>query len=181
MRRLLASFVYLLFSGTLVAAAHAQQVQTGPVLEPRSAAHDAGPPIAKGVAAITEQRQKCSTRLIVNADALFQPHRWTLNYDASQTLDVLGPMITQAGKHPARISAVTSASDSEAENRDVSGRRALTVRTWLVNHHIVAEGTPIDSMGGNSAGMAQNESQSAKPAPGTSKNGNVEVLIDTCH
>jgi outer membrane protein OmpA-like peptidoglycan-associated protein len=181
LRRLLASFVYLLVSGLVWAAAQPAQVQTGPVTEPRGTAHEAGPPIAKGAAAITEQHEKCSTRLIVNADALFQPHRWTLNHDASQTLDVLGPMIAKAGNYPARILVETHAAESDSENRDVSQRRALTVRTWLVNHHFVAEGTPMESAASKSTNTAQNETQSAESPRGPSRNGTVEVLIDSCH
>ena len=128
----------------LVPGTSLSQVQTGPIIEPRGAAHEpAGPPAAKGAAAITKQQEKCSTRLIVNADALFAPHRWTLNHDASETLDVLGPMIVKGGKHPARILAETDSAELDSENRDVGQRRALTVRTWLVNHRFIAEGTRL--------------------------------------
>jgi outer membrane protein OmpA-like peptidoglycan-associated protein len=163
-----------------MAAGQAGQVQTGPVTEPRSAAHDTGPPIAKGAAAITQLNEKCSTRFVVNADALFGPRRWTLNHDASQTLDVLGPMIAKAGKHPASILVETDAADSETDNRNEGHRRALTVRTWLVNHHFSAEGTPIESTTGKSANPAQSDVKPTEQSAGRSKNGMVEVLIHTC-
>jgi outer membrane protein OmpA-like peptidoglycan-associated protein len=174
--------LFLLSLALFFAAVAAAQVQTGPITEPRSAAHEpAGPPVAKGAAAITRQQEKCSTRLIVNADALFAPHRWTLNHDASETLDVLGPMIVKAGKHPTRILAETDAAELDSENRDVSQRRALTVRTWLVNHRFIAEGTPIEAVGSKAANMARNQAQSAEPVREPSKNGTVDVLVGTCH
>jgi len=164
------------------AAVAAAQVQTGPITEPRGAAHEpAGPPAAKGAAAITQQQEKCSTRLIVNADALFQPHRWTLNHDASETLDVLGPMIVKTGNHPARILVETDSAELDSENRDVSQRRALTVRTWLVNHRFIAGGTQMEAVGSKSTNTARNEAQSAEPVREPSKNGTVNVLVDTCH
>ncbi len=168
---------------TFVAVAQpVTQVQTGPIIEPRGAAHEpAGPPVAKGAAAITQQQEKCSTRLIVNADALFAPHRWTLNHDASETLDVLGPMIVKGGKHPARILAETDSAELDSENRDVSQRRALSVRTWLVNHRFIAEGTPIEAVGSKSANTAPNQAHSAEPVREPAKNGTVDVLVDTCH
>lgn len=177
-RRSLFLLPLLLFFATAAAA----QVETGPITEPRGAAHElAGPPAAKGAAAITQQHEKCSTRLIVNADALFAPHRWTLNHDAAETLDVLGPMIVKGGHHPARILAETDSAELDSENRDVSQRRALTVRTWLVNHRFVGEGTQIEAAGSQGANTARNQAHSAEPVREPSKNGTVDVLVETCH
>jgi outer membrane protein OmpA-like peptidoglycan-associated protein len=159
------------------AAISSAQVQTAPITEPR-AQQEPAPTIAKGATAIKEQPMKCSTQLVVNADALFAPHRWTLNHDAAQTLDVLGPMITQAGKHPARIDAYTAAADSDAENRDVAQRRALTVRTWLVNHQLLPAGTPIAGFSSSDPPQGGAPSSDNKPRQ---KNGTVEVVIQTCN
>jgi len=156
------------------------QVQNAPVNEPRRASSESATPVVKGAAAISQRREKCSTRLIVNADALFQAHRWTLNPDASRTLDVLGPMIAKAGKHPAQIFAETLAADSDEENRDVSHRRAVTVRTWLINHHFVGADTGVgESDPDKPVALAET---TASP-PGTERprnNGLVKVVIDTC-
>jgi outer membrane protein OmpA-like peptidoglycan-associated protein len=165
--------------------AGAAQQQTGPVDEPRSAQHESAP-VDKRAKAISEQHDKCATRLIVNAEALFQPHRWTLNYDAAQTLDVLGPMITKAGSHPTRITAKTFSSESDVENLDVSQRRAVTVRTWLVNHHFVATNTVADAANQDSPPASQVSAAASKTSTPTSrtsgqKNGTVEVILDTCH
>jgi len=152
------------------------QVQTEPVTEPR-AQQKPVPTVAKGAAAITERHENCSTRLIVNADALFAPHRWTLNADARQTLDVLGPMILKAGKRPVRIVAFTAASDSVPENEDVSHRRAITVRTWLFNHQLIPPATPVE--GFSSSGLSEQAAAVAINQP-RQKNGTVEIVIETC-
>jgi outer membrane protein OmpA-like peptidoglycan-associated protein len=151
------------------------QVQNAPVTEPRRA-HEEKTQHSKGAMAITTSHSKCVTLLSVDPDALFQPHRWTLNPDADQTLDVLGPMILQAGKHPARIVAFTSASDSEAENRDVSQRRAITVRTWLVNHHFVPAGTPAEA-----SPTKPDDGPAAQNQKSHGDNGTLQVIVDSCH
>ncbi len=167
--------------GAASAVPQSPETQTGPITEPRGASHEpAGPPVAKGAAAIAEQHEKCSTRLIINADALFAPHRWTLNPDGGKTLDALGPLIAKAGKHPARIVAYTTSSDSDTENRDVSQRRAITVRGWLVNHHLLPEGTPVEGFSKQGAIASQKNAGPSQPTGGQPKNGTVEVVIDTC-
>ena len=161
------------------------QVQTAPVTEPRGQ-EDAAAPVARGAKAIIEQHEKCATRLRVDADALFRPHRWTLNPDAWETLDVLGPIIAKAGKHPARIVAYTGAAESESENRDVSERRALTVRTWLVNNSFLPAGTPIEGVGelkkAAEADASSTRDSGGSPADGKAvhKNGSVDILMDIC-
>lgn len=150
------------------------QVQTGPIDEPRGASHEPAVPPVKGAAAIRQRRAKCSLDLIVNADAMFQPNRWTLNPDGGETLDALGPMITKAGNHPARIIAYTASSESDTENRDVSERRALTVRTWLVNHQFLPAATPTEA-------ASPEKPPASIHSGGRHKNGVVEVVIDTCH
>jgi len=144
------------------------EVQPAPVTEPRSAQHKpSGPPIPKGVQAIARTMGKCSTELIVNAEALFQPGRWTLNPDAGQTLDALGPLITNAAKHPVRITAFSGSDDSERDNQIVAERRALTLRTWLRNHGFVPDGTPMEGVGKFATGA-----QIPKEP--------IKIVIDTC-
>ncbi len=136
---------------------------------------------AKGAAAITQSHAKCLASLEVNADALFAPHRWTLNPDAPETLDALGVLIAKTGKYPATIFAETSAADSDDENRDVAHRRALTVRTWLANHGLASADTDIEQF---------NPDKPVAPpgkiafSPGTERprnNGMVQVILNTCH
>ena len=175
LHRGLARLLCILATG-LAFGAQAGQVQTAPITEPRAQQEPASP-VAKGAAAITQQRQTCSLRLVVNADALFVPHRWTLNADARQTLDVLGPMILKAGKRPVRIVAFTAASDSVPENEDVSHRRAITVRTWLFNHQLIPPATPVE--GFSSSGLSEQAAAVAINQP-RQKNGTVEIVIETC-
>ena len=133
----------VLATAVAIAAAQAQQVQTAPIDKPRGEEESSARPAVKGRAAISQEVTTCATVFHVKAEALFAPHRWTLNPDAGETLDVLGPMILKVGKHAAEVMAETSTSDSDGERREVSHRRAVTVRTWLVNHHIVPEDTAI--------------------------------------
>ncbi len=139
-----------------------------PITEPRSAAHKpSGPPIPKGSQAITQTDGKCSTELVVNADALFGAARWTLNSDAAQTLDALGPLITKAGKHPVRITAYSGADNSEKNNQIVAEKRALTVRTWLRYHGFIPDDTTMEGIGK----FATSDKGPKEP---------IEIAIDTC-
>jgi len=174
--RPLCSWLFIACVCGLPAALVNAQVQTGPINEPLAQQKPA-PAVPKGAAAITRRHSKCSTELIVNADALFVPHRWTLNPDAVETLDVLGPMIAKAGKHPARIVAYTAAADSNSENRDVSERRALTVKTWLVNHQFLPAATPIEALSPENSHIPPAVLRSVA----RQKNGIVEVAVDSCH
>ena len=176
---LLAGCVVVLM--TSLTSPAAGQVQTGPITEPRGHEEPAAP-VAKGAKAITEHRENCATRLSVTADALFKPHRWTLNPEGAETLDVLGPMIAKSGKHPARIVAYTGAADSESENRDVSERRAITVRTWLVNHGFLPQTTSLEGFSAEKrvAGSAPKPDSSVLTANREQKNGTIEVALDTC-
>jgi len=146
----------------------AGEVQNEPITEPRSAQHKpSGPPIPKGIQAITQTEGKCSTELIINADALFKPTRWTLNSDALRTLDALAPLIAKAGKHPVRITAFSGSDNSEKNNEIVAEKRALNLRTWLKNRGLIAEDTTIGGVGNFATG-----------AKGPKEP--IEITIDTC-
>ena len=160
--------------GALQASQQPGEVQTGPITEPRGAEQPSGPPVAKGVQAITQREAKCSERLSVNADALFAAGRWTLNPDAGQTLEALAPMITKAGKHPVRIEAFTnSAAGSDTYSQTLSEKRAITVRGLLMNLGYVPENTLIE-------GFGKGSTAAPKSASRDSERDRVEVVIDTC-
>ena len=150
---------------------HEDPVQTGPVDEPRTA-EPAAPSkkIAKGKAAITKTTSKCSTRLIVDSEALFKPGRWTFNPDAGETMDVLAPMIKQAGKRPITIQSYAGSADGEGA-LSVSESRAITVRGWLVNHGLIPADTPAEGT----------DASPATDATKSSPNGRVEIVIATCN
>jgi outer membrane protein OmpA-like peptidoglycan-associated protein len=146
----------------------AGQVQNEPITEPRSAEHKpTGPPIPKGIQAITQTDEKCSTTLVVNAEAVFKPTRWTLNSDAKQTMDALEPLIAKAGKHPVRITAFSGSDNSEKNNQIVAEKRALGMRTWLVNRGLVPDDTVIEGIGE----FAKGKNGPKEP---------IEITIDTC-
>lgn len=152
------------------------EVQTAPITEPRGAEGKATtPPAVKGAAAIIRQTAKCSTRLMVNADALFERGRWTLNPDAAQTLDPLVSFVAEAGKHPARIDSYARSSDSDKDDQIVAEKRGLAIRGWLSNSGYISPETPVHGFG------------SAAPARATSKGSRqpayeeqVQLIFDTC-
>ncbi len=137
-------------------------------------------PPPKGNQAIKRQTAKCSVRLVVLADALFEADRWTLEPDAGETLDLLGPQIAAAGHHPVRIEVLTDADGTDSYNQMLSQKQAVTVRGWLVNHHYVPEGTPVEGLGKPPA-AANTKPDGSGNLAGRQKNRRVEVVIDTCH
>lgn len=171
-----------LVTASVFAAPRAQQhqdpAQTAPIDEPRRAEQQSTLPIIKGKQAIHQLDNKCSTTLIVNANALFQPRRWTFNPDAAETMDVLGPMIAKAGKHPARIESYVAFAESDSYSQAVSEKRAITVRGWLVNHGFVSEGSPVQGFVNDNA---PDKSDGSHPADGRKQDPRIEIVIDTCH
>lgn len=173
------------------AQAQAGQTQTEPIDEPRAQQEPPGPPVAKGAAAITQQDAKCSKRIIVSADALFKPGRWTLNPDGAETMQALAPLVVKAGRHPVRIEAFVASDAPEHQNQVVAQRRAITVRGWLRNNGYVPVDAPVEGFGKHidnpsTAKTADGEdsahtSASSDTPGGTSKDQRVEIVFDTCH
>ncbi|MFZ0311556.1 MAG: OmpA family protein [Candidatus Korobacteraceae bacterium] len=176
------------------AQAQAGQTQTEPIDEPRAQQEPPGPPVAKGAAAITRQDAKCSQRIIVNADALFKPGRWTLNTDGAETMQALAPLVVKAGKHPVRIEAFVASGAPEHQNQVVAQRRAITLRGWLRNNGYVPVDAPVEGFGKHiespSVPTTPNQTESGNsgheaddsPGPtGPSKAERVEIVFDTCH
>ncbi len=170
------------------------QTQTEPVDEPRAQQEPPGPPVAKGAAAITQLDAKCSTRIIVNADALFKPGRWTLNTDGAETMQALAPLVVRAGKHPVRIEAFVASGAPEHQNQVVAKRRAITVRGWLRNNGYVPIDAPVEGLGKHidnpsaptaakiAAELGDSAHTSSSDGPGgTLKDQRVEIVFDTCH
>lgn len=175
-----------LTASAALAQSQTTPLQTEPVNEPRSAQHEpSGPPIAKGAAAITQQEAKCSTRLIVSADALFKPGRWTLNPDGAETMSALAPLVVKAGKHPVRIEAYVASAAPEHQNQVVAQRRAITVRGWLRNSGYVPVDTPVEGFGKHledpSIPNAAKTADNSESPDGAPKDQRVEVVFDTCH
>jgi outer membrane protein OmpA-like peptidoglycan-associated protein len=155
--------------------------QTEPINEPRNApGKPSGLPVSKGAAAIEQHSAKCSLTLTVSADALFGIDRWTLNPDAGQTLDVLGPMIANAGKHPVHIEAFTDSTTADDYAHMLTEKRAITVRGWLVNHGFLPEATTIDGLGKHNPLVSNPKPDGADDPLGRQRNRRMEVVIDTC-
>ncbi len=176
------------------AQATAGQTQTEPIDELRALQEPPGPPVAKGAAAITQQDAKCSTRIIVNADALFKPGRWTLNPDGAETMGALAPLVVKAGKHPVRIEAFVVSAAPEHQNQVVAQRRAITVRGWLRNNGYVPVDAPVEGFGKHienpsapataktaDTGDSTHTSATSNKPGGALKDQRVEIVFDTCH
>ncbi len=181
-----------LLSAIVVGISFATPAQSGQSHPPQDTWQNPGPidgdadrgqsdvPIPKGAAAIEQVNAKCSTTLIVAADALFKRHRWTLNFDAGETMDVLGKLVAKAGKHPARIESFTDSLGPESDNQSVTEKRAITVRGWLVNHGLVPQSTLAEGFGSRNP-VAPNDRPDGSDNPtGRQKNRRIEIVIDTC-
>lgn len=152
-----------------------------PIEEPRGTWQKPGNiQVPKGIQAIQRQDAKCSKTLVVVADALFGFNRWTLDPDAAQTLDALGPLIANEGKHPVRIAGFTDSIGSDSYNQMLSEKRAITVRGWLVNHGYVAEGTPVEGFGKRNPVAPNTKPDGSDNPEGRQKNRRVDIVIDTC-
>ncbi len=88
-------------------------------------------------------------------------------------MDVLGPMITEAGKHPIRIETFAGATDSDSDGQMLADKRAITVRGWLINHGYVPEGTPLAPEGTPSL-LSPGGKQTKRSSD------SVRIVIDTC-
>lgn len=153
------------------------EVQTAPITEPRSAqGKSRRPQAAKGAAAIFQQNAKCSRSLIVNANALFEPGRWTLNPDAAQTLEPLVSLMTAAGKHPLHIDSYARSGDSDRDNQILAEKRGLTVRGWLSNQGYISPSTPVEGFG-RTASAQRASNNSGHP---TQQEEQVQLIFDTC-
>jgi outer membrane protein OmpA-like peptidoglycan-associated protein len=136
--------------------------------------------VPHGIQAIKAQDSACEQRLTTVADALFDFDKATLNPAAEQTLDVLGPQITQRGQHPMVIEGHTDSIGSDAHNQRLSEQRAEAVRAWLAAHHYVPSATPIRGYG-KSRPVAPNTHPDGSDDPaGRQRNRRVEVVIRTC-
>jgi outer membrane protein OmpA-like peptidoglycan-associated protein len=163
-------------STALSAIQQSGEVQTAPITEPRGAQReDTNPAVAKGASAIIEQDTKCSRRFFVNADALFDPGRWTLNPDAAKTLDPLVPMVEEAGNHPLRIESYARSSDSEKNNQILAEKRALTVRGWLSNRGYIPPSTVVRGFGSAAPGVSPSTDSRHDP-----KKEQIQLIFDTC-
>jgi outer membrane protein OmpA-like peptidoglycan-associated protein len=134
----------------------------------------------KGIEAIKVEEGSCQQRLTVGADALFEFNKASLNPQAEETLEALGPLILKAGAHPVRVEGHTDAIGSIVYNQTLSEQRAQTVKGWLVGRQYVPDSTPIRGFG-KSRPVASNTNPDGSDNPeGRQQNRRVEVVIDTC-
>jgi outer membrane protein OmpA-like peptidoglycan-associated protein len=136
--------------------------------------------VPKGIQAIKQESSRCQRRIEVGADALFDFNQSGLRPDANQTLDAVGPLIKEYGKHPLEIDGHTDAIGSFSYNQQLSEARAQTVRNWLVVRGVVLPTTPVKGYG-KTRPIAPNTNPDGSDNPqGRQKNRRVEVVIETC-
>jgi outer membrane protein OmpA-like peptidoglycan-associated protein len=132
------------------------------------------------VAKVETVEKGCTRQLTIGSDALFAFNQATLTPTAQKTLASLGPEINKAGKHPVQVLGYTDAIGSDRYNQLLSEQRARSVRDWLVAHHYLEAGTPIQGMGKQNPVAANTNPDGSDNPSGRAKNRRVEVAIDTC-
>ncbi len=124
--------------------------------------------------------EKCRTRLVVGADALFEFDRAELTAAAEASLAALEPAIRENRARHVSVEGHTDAKGATDYNQALSERRAGTVRDWLVRRGAVPAGTPMVGYG-ESRPVAPNVKPDGSDDPeGRAKNRRVEVVLDTC-
>jgi len=122
---------------------------------------------------------KCEERLRVGADFLFDFDRAEVRPEASPAMSELAQHIVAANK-TVMIEGHTDGKGTESYNQGLSERRAVAVRTALVDRGLA--GTQLITRGfGKSRPVAANERPDGSDDPdGRQKNRRVEVVINTC-
>lgn len=134
--------------------------------------------------------EKCRTRLVVGADALFDFDKAELSAAAEASLAVLGPRIRElsgasagaTGKQPPKVTIEghTDAKGDEAYNHGLSERRAKAVRGWLAAQGFVAAETPIVGFGERQPVAPNSKPDGSDDPEGRARNRRVEVVVATC-
>jgi outer membrane protein OmpA-like peptidoglycan-associated protein len=121
----------------------------------------------------------CEERLRVGSDVLFDFDRAEIRAQADPALAELSRLVASADK-AAMIEGHTDAIGTDAYNQGLSERRALAVRSALVDH-----GLPLSRLNvrgfGKSHPVAPNQRPDGSDDPeGRQRNRRVEVVINTC-
>jgi outer membrane protein OmpA-like peptidoglycan-associated protein len=136
--------------------------------------------IPKGIQAIRAEDERCTKRFLVGADALFEFDKATLTPDAEETLTVLVPMLTKAGKHPATVEGHTDSKGADDYNQTLSEKRARTVKDWLVAHGALAAETRVQGWGERRPVAPNAKPDGSDDPAGRQKNRRVAVVLDLC-
>ncbi|HYG64284.1 MAG TPA: OmpA family protein [Thermoanaerobaculia bacterium] len=136
--------------------------------------------VPKGIQAIRAEDERCTKRFLVGADALFEFDKATLTPDAEETLEVLVPMLTKAGKHPATVEGHTDSKGADDYNQTLSEKRARTVKDWLVAHGALAATAPVQGWGERRPVAPNAKPDGSDDPAGRQKNRRVAVILDLC-
>lgn len=136
--------------------------------------------VPKGLKAITQYSTNCERRMVVGCDTLFEFDKATLNKDAEETLNALGPLLAKYANHPVTFEGHTDALGSDSYNQSLSEQRACAVKDWLVTHKYVNSMAYTRGLG-KKRPIAPNFQKDGSDNPsGRQKNRRVEVVINTC-
>lgn len=128
---------------------------------------------------IQRVEERCRTRLVVAADALFAFDQDTLSPGAKATLDVVAPQIVKE-QGAFSIEGHTDAKGDDDYNQKLSERRARAVRDWLVERGAIPARTPAVGYG-ESHPVAPNAKPDGSDDPeGRAKNRRVELVVTSC-
>lgn len=127
---------------------------------------------------IRVQQTEDSTTIIIAADLLFDFDQDTLRPDAEIALQQIHAAITtHYSDRLLQIQGHTDSIGTDAYNRDLSERRAATVKRWLEEHGIAA--SRMTTIGyGESRPVAANTNPDGSDNPaGRQRNRRVEIVI----
>ena len=138
--------------------------------------------VPKGIRAIKTQEAKCEQRMTIVSDALFEFDKSTLNKDAEQTLEALGPLLKQkAGKHPVTVEGHTDSVGNDSYNQSLSENRAKAVHDWLMAKSFLTAAVSKTAGFGKKRPVAPNAKPDGSDDPeGRQKNRRVDVVVNTC-
>ncbi len=124
---------------------------------------------------IQKVKDQCRSRLIIEADMLFESDKSDFTSGAERVLSDLGPMIRKEGIHPISVEGHTDNVGADEDNQTLSEQRARTVETWLESRgYVIATVTEVHGLG-KAQPLAPNDTPQ-----GRQKNRRVEIVINTC-
>jgi outer membrane protein OmpA-like peptidoglycan-associated protein len=126
----------------------------------------------------TVQETAREVRIELPGDVLFDFDQWDIRADAEPTLRQVAEIIQRYPRAKVAIAGYTDAKGAEAYNRQLSARRAASVKAWLVQQGGV-DGKRMTTQGrGEAHPVAPNTHPDGRDNPeGRQKNRRVELTV----
>ncbi|MCP5053470.1 MAG: OmpA family protein, partial [bacterium] len=121
---------------------------------------------------------KTEFQIQLSGDILFDFDKWDIKPGAEETLKKVSEVIRTSGSTRVVISGHTDSKGSENYNQDLSGKRAESVKNWLIKNTGVDEKS-LETIGwGESKPVAPNTNPDGSDNPGgQQKNRRVEIIV----